>query len=277
MLLLGLYLGILFPFTAYMKNKPFAEKVGYVPKGEVLNYISADQKQFVASTLVMKVLFYFGSLTEKTDKKVDIPVDYQAMSRTIHAAVKVDPYNMDAYYFAQAILVWDVGQIQLANNLLEYGMKYRTWDFYLPFFAGFNYAYFLKDYEKAAKYYKIAGDLSGAELYTNLAGRYFFESGQSDLAIAYLSTMEKSARNDSIRRAFRTRLQAIRQGKLIEVARDRFLKENGHLPASVEELLRKGYLVQPPVDPYGGKFYLESDGKVRSTSKFAFGKDVGKR
>lgn len=259
-----------------MKNKPFAEKMGYVPKGEVLNYVSADQKQFVASTLVMKVLFYFGSLSEKNEKKVAIPVDYQAMSRTIHAAVKVDPYNMDAYYFAQAILVWDVGQIQLANDLLEYGMKYRNWDFYLPFFAGFNYAYFLKDYEKAAKYYRIAGDLSGAELYINLAGRYFFEAGQTDLAIAYLSTMEKSARNDSIRKAFRTRLQAIRQGKLIEVARDRFLRKNGHLPASVEELLRKGYLADPPVDPYGGEFYLEADGKVRSTSKFAFGADVDK-
>lgn len=266
-----LYLGILFPFTAYMRNKPVIEKMGYVPKGEILCYLSADQKQFVASTLVMKVLFYFGSLVDRTDKSFGIPVDYPAMSRALHAAVKVDPYNMDAYYFAQAVLVWDVGQVKLANGLLEYGMKYRTWDYYLPFFAGFNYSYFLKDYAKAAKYYKLAGDLSGTELYINLAGRYFYESGQTDLAIAYLSTMEKSARNDSIRKVFQTRLQAIREAKRIEVARDCFVKENGRLPVSVEELLRRKYLAKPPVDPYGGRFFLEPDGKVRSTSKFAFG------
>jgi hypothetical protein len=45
----------------------------------------------------------------------------------------------------------------------------------------------------------------------------------------------------------------------------------GRLPSSVAELIKKGYLADTPVDPYGGTFYLEPDGTVRSTSKFAFG------
>lgn len=271
LLLLALYLGIIFPFTSYMRNKPFVEKMGYVPKGEVLTYLSADHKELVAASLVMKVLFYFGSLSDRTFNKVNMPVDYPAMSRTIHAAVKLDPYNMDAYYFAQAILVWDVKQVELANELLEYGMKYRTWDFYLPFFAGFNYAYFLKEFDKAAVYYKKAGDLSGSELFVKLAGRYFYESGQSEMAIAYLATMEKGARNESIRKAFRTRLQALREVRRVEVARDSFLSQYKRLPSSIKNLVKDGYLKEMPIDPYGGTFYLEPDGKVRSTSRFAFG------
>jgi hypothetical protein len=270
-LLLLLYFSVLFPFSDYMKSKPYVEKLGYVPKGEVLEYLSADQKEFVAATLVMKVLFYYGGLSDKSFNKLDLPIDYPAMSRTIHAAVKLDPYNMDAYYFAQATLVWDARQIKLANDLLEYGMRYRTWDFYLPFFAGFNYAYFLKDYAKAARYYKMSGNLSGSELSINLAGRYLYESGQSDLAIAYLSAMEKGARNESIKKTFQVRLQALKEGRCIELARDRYVHDSGHLPGSVEELLRKGYLDGAPVDPYGGEFYFEPDGSVRSTSKFAFG------
>jgi len=254
-----------------MRNKPFVEKMGYVPKGEVLTYLSADHKELVAASLVMKVLFYFGSLSDRTFNKVNMPVDYPAMSRTIHAAVKLDPYNMDAYYFAQAILVWDVKQVELANELLEYGMKYRTWDFYLPFFAGFNYAYFLKEFDKAAVYYKKAGDLSGSELFVKLAGRYFYESGQSEMAIAYLATMEKGARNESIRKAFRTRLQALREVRRVEVARDSFLSQYKRLPSSIKNLVKDGYLKEMPIDPYGGTFYLEPDGKVRSTSRFAFG------
>jgi tetratricopeptide (TPR) repeat protein len=193
------------------------------------------------------------------------------MSRTLHASVKLDPYNMDSYYFAQAFLAWDVGRIDVANQLLEYGMKYRTWDFYLPFFAGFNYAYFLHDYAQAAKYYKRAGDLSGQELLVNLAGRYLYESGQTDLAIAYLSTMEKGARNWAVKKSFETRLAALKQVRRVEQAVAAYRRDRNALPKSVEELLSLGYLQSAPVDPYGGTFYLTPQGQVRTTSKFAFG------
>jgi len=270
-LLLVVYLSVLLLFTAYMKNRPYGEKLGTVPKGEVLKYISADQKEFIAATLVLKVLFYFGGVVDKSFNKLDLPVDYPAMSRSLHASVQLDPYNMDAYYFAQATLVWDAKQIKLANDLLEYGMRYRTWDFYLPFFVGFNNAYFLKDYAKAAEYYKRAGELSGSELFINLAGRYLYESGNSKMAIDYLTVMEKGASNPAIKRTFQIRLQAIKEGHRIELARDRYVQEMGRLPSTVDELIRKGYLADTPVDPYGGTFYLEPDGTVRSTSKFAFG------
>ena len=221
--------------------------------------------------MVIKVLFYFGSLVDKSFNKVDTPPDYPAISRSLHAAVKLDPYNMDAYYFAQATLVWEAKQVQLASDLMEYGMHYRTWDFYLPFFAGFNYAYFMKDYSKAAEFYKRAAELSGSELFINLAGRYLYESGKSKMAVDYLTVMEKGARNPVIKQMFQIRLQAIKEGRRIEVARDQYIHKTGHAPKSVEELLLKGYLSAAPVDPYGGTFYLEPDGSVRSTSKFAFG------
>lgn len=271
LLLLVLYISVVFPFSSYMTNKPYVEKLGYVPKGEVLEYLVADQKESVAALLVLKVLVYFGTLVDKSLNKLDLPPDYPAMSRVLHAAAKLDPYNMDAYYFAEATLVWDAGQIQLANNLLEHGMRYRNWDYYLPFFIGFNYAYFLKDYEKAAQFYKRAGELTGNELFINLAGRYLYESGRSEMAIAYLSTMEKSARNSAIRKTFQIRLQALKEARRIELARDRYVKETGHHPATVAELFEKGYLKKMPVDPYGGEYYLNSDGSVKSTSKFAFG------
>jgi hypothetical protein len=54
------------------------------------------------------------------------------------------------------------------------------------------------------------------------------------------------------------------------VARDRFRKSRGTMPASVEQLVGAGLLTPVPVDPYGGQFYLEADGKVASTSKYAF-------
>jgi hypothetical protein len=274
------YGAVLGPFTTYMQQKPIEEKLGYLPSTNVLRYASADHKELVGAALVMKVIMYFGGIAEKQQTKVIVqPPDYVRMSGILHGAVKLDPYNLDAYYFAQSFLTWDVKQYKIANALLDYGMKYRSWDWMLPFFAGFNSAYFIKDYKKAAEYYKRAGELSGSELHFSLAGRYMQESGQTELAIAYLSVMEKGERNLAVRKNYQTRLAAFREVRRIELARDRYLSSGGALPISVETLVRSGLLLPPPSDPYGGQFYLEESGKVATTSKFAFRttKKEGKR
>jgi tetratricopeptide (TPR) repeat protein len=259
------------PFCAYMLEKPIEEKLGFVPSIKLIRALSADHRETMAASLVLKAIIYFGGIVDKQQSNViTAPPDYQGMSRMLHGAVYLDPYNMDAYYFAQAFLTWDAKQTMVANRLLEHGMKYRTWDWYLPFFAGFNYAYFLKDYENAAKYYRRAAELTGNELYISLTSRYLQSSGKTGLAIAYLATMLKSARDETARKTFKIRLEAFREVFKIEQARDEFLRENGRLPHSIDELLRKEYLYDMPVDPYGGHFYLEPDGEVTTTSKFAF-------
>lgn len=267
--LLLCYAFVLIPLSNYLQARPFVEKLGYVPDADVLKLGSADQQQLVGASLVMKVLMYFGSLvTESAEQDVYLPPDYEGMKRLIRGAVTLDPYNMDAYYFAQAILVWDVGQIEEANALLEEGMRYRDWDFYLPLFAGFNYAYFLKDYEKAAKYYKLAGELSGAELFVKLAGRYFYEAGQTKLAIAFLSTMVKSAKNDTIKKTFELRLDVLKKIHHLENARNAFRNKFNRLPSAIAELIDQGFIDQVPIDPYGGRFFIDEQGAIRTTSKF---------
>jgi len=269
--LLFAYGTVIGPFTEYMKHKPVEEKLGYLPSINVLRYASADHKELMGASLVMKVIMYYGGVIEKQQNKVMVqPPDYQRMSGILHGAVKLDPCNMDAYYMAQSFLTWEVKQYKLANDLLDYGMKYRSWDWMLPFFAGFNSAYFMKDSKKASEYYKRAGELSGDPLYFSLAGRYMQEAGQTDLAIAYLVAIVKGERNQAVRKNYQTRLAAFKEVRRVELARDRFKAARGVLPATVEQLTQGGFLAPPPVDPYGGTFFLEPDGKVSTTSRFSF-------
>lgn len=264
-------------FADYMRNKPIEEKLGFVPSIKLIKPLSGDQRELAGASLIIKVVMYFGGVIGKVmeGKEIIESPDLQGMSRLLHGAVQLDPYNMDAYYFAQGFLTWEAGQYKVANDLLDYGMKYRTWDWYLPYFAGFNNAYFLKDYEKAAEYYKHAGDISGSSLYKNLAGRYMQESGQTELAISYLAKMEKRENNPAMKKVYQTRLKAFQEVRRIEVARDLFKLNNGVLPVSVTQLVQTGVLTPPPIDPYGGSYYLENDGKVASTSKFAFAGNKG--
>ena len=268
---IALYFALILPFTSYLRSKPIIEQIGYIPQGSVLTLLAADQKQSLAAFLIVKVLVYFGSLVEMHQQNINIPTDYPGMSRILHAAAKLDPYNMDCYYFAQAVLVWDVGQIKLANDLLEYGMLYRTWDWYLPFFAGFNYSYFLKDNEKAAFYYQKAAELSGQELHVGLAGRFLYETGRTINAIAFLTAMEKTARNESVKRNMKIRIEALRAIHAVETALETYHKTSSNNITSVEELVRLGHLRSIPVDPYGGKFFIDEGGRVRTTSNLAFG------
>lgn len=260
---------LLTPVTHQMQARPFVQKVGVVPEPAVMRAITADQKQFFGALNVLKVLIYYGTSVEKARAQRDISHDFGGMYPIILGATRLDPYNMDAYYFAQAILVWDMRRIDEANALLDYGMRYRTWDHYLPFFAGFNHAYFLKDYPQAARYYKRAGDLIGSDLFIRLASRYMYESDQTGMAIAYLKTMRAGERNETIRKSYDQRLEAFEMVQRIEKSRDAFRQKEGRLPDSVAELFSSGLLTAPIVDPYGGTFYLDPDGRVRTTSKFA--------
>ena len=266
-----LYGAVIIPFTSSLRDKPFIAKLGYVPSITALKTLSSGHKEFAAASLVLKTTMYFGGLySEKAlDEQIAVVPEYQAMSRMMHGAVQLDPYNMDAYYFAQAFLTWDVHQYKIANEILDYGMKYRDWDWTLPFYAGFNSAYFLKDYAAAARYYQRAGELSGANLSKLLAGRYMQESGRTDLAIAYLSAMLEGEKSASMKKVYVTRLRAFQEISRIELARDKYRESTGAAPLSVRQLYEKGYLVTMPVDPYGGEFYLEQDGRVATTSKFA--------
>lgn len=270
--LISSYLAIIFPFTNYLGNRPVVNKIGYIPEGEMMRFAVGDHRYLVSEWSVFKVMLYFGAMFDASAPKVKLPPEYGNMARVISSAVFLDPYNMDAYYLAQASFVWDVkdsaGDI---NKLLAYGMRYRTWDYYLPFFAGFNAAYFLHDYRAAADYMKRAAELSGDPLFANLSARYFHQAGRTELGILFIDSMAKSAKDEKIKKSFTLRKEALQAAKEISDAAQLFRDRFNHFPISVEDLVSLGFLKKVPKDPYGGRFYITEKGKVESTSKFAFG------
>ena len=84
-ILLLSYLAAIFPFTAYMKNKPFVEKMGYVPSPEFMRLVSADQKQALAAALMMKTMIYYGGLVERAKNRIAVSVDYPGMFQAFSA------------------------------------------------------------------------------------------------------------------------------------------------------------------------------------------------
>lgn len=257
------------PFFGSLQGRPSAVKLGPPPNAKILRAASGEFAPLYAECQIVKVLFYFGTLIEELKENVIIQPEFFNMFKTMESSVILDPYNMDAYYFSQAAFTWELGRAADVNSLLDYGMKYRNWDYWLPFYAGFNSAYFLKDYQSAADYMKRAAEISGDPLFTKLAARYFYEAGRADLGMVFLDTMISGAKDDAVKISYQMRKEALSAVKVIEAALKRYQGDFAGSTVSLKTLVLEGYLSRIPDDPYGGNFYIDSAGRVRSTSKFS--------
>lgn len=266
---LSAYFFVSGPVKEHLDSRPLVIKLGFMPRAEVVKTLSGDQAHLMSEWYVLKVLFYFGSLVEQWKNQILLPPEYFNMFKTIETAVKLDPYNSDAYYFAQAAFTWEVGRAADVNRLLEYGMLYRDWDPNLFFYAGFNAGFFLEDYEKAATYMQRAGELSGMAFYSNLASRYFYEAGRNELGVAFLKTMSEHSNDPMEKRIYGLRIGALQATAILEDALASYVKRIGKSPDTLIDLVKTGDLEILPEDPYGGEFYLDPAGRVRTTSNFA--------
>jgi len=253
-----------------MTSRPFLVKLGSVPNAQVVGTVAGRYRCQFSSWWVMKVLFYFGSFVGAEDRSVANSPEYLEMYRILKAAVKLDPYNMDAYYFAQASFTWELGRIKAVNSLLKYGMKYRNWDYQLPFYAGFNAAFFLRDYAEGARLMKIAAERSGSPLFTKLAARYFYQARETELGIVFIKAVLRQTKDENLRKTYSIRLEALQAVHEIESAIVAYRKKYGHSPESLNDLVQSGTLSKIPDDPYGGHFHIVDGNSVVSTSNFAF-------
>ncbi|MCX8084474.1 MAG: hypothetical protein N3C60_06080 [Calditerrivibrio sp.] len=252
-----------------MKQKSTIQKLGYTPSGRLYKALVGEYRWFLGDYLSFKSIVYYGGKVEFLIRGRFDEVEYYNLYRTVETSVLLNPYNEDIYYFAQATFTWDIGRVREVNRILEYVFKYRSWDFKIPFYLGFNNAYFLKDYKTASVYYQKASELSGSPLFANLAARYLYEGGETALGISYLKTMIKMTRKEEIKKQYETRLKALEAIYEIEIALKKYQENHKDIP-TLERLVELKYLTAIPVDPYGGKFYIDDNGKVRTTSKMAF-------
>jgi hypothetical protein len=259
--------------TSKMQNRPVAVQLGFTPPASVLKAVSGEHRQTVAGFVTLKVLMYFGYLVEEWKSKVVLLPEYFNMYQTLDIALCLDPYNADVYYFTQAVFTWDAGRVREANRFLEHGMKYRTWDPMLPFFAGFNTAYFLQNYDKAAHYMEKAAKIANNPAMVRLASRYYYETGRTDLAVGFLEEMIRSAPSRQEMELYQLRHNALITVKQLQNAADVYYDRFEVYPRDLHELIAVGLLENLPTDPYGGVFFIDKMGRVRSTSKLTLKSD----
>ena len=268
LLLFPVHVSIISKVTEAKKLLPKGEDTAYVLPSPILKIMALEFDGLASDYTFLKALVFFGSTFERKERPRLKEWEWRWMYNILNASTDLDPYFLDPYYVAQAQLTWEGNMVRETNTLLEKGSRYRDWDWMLPFYLGFNSFYFLHEDAKASEYLMEASKRPGASpMLASLAGRLAYKGKKTENAIIFLQEMIKRTEDESIRKQYETRLNALKVILFLEravaVYQDRFKKQ----PERLDELIAKGVITAIPKDPYGGKFYIDKDGSIKTTSE----------
>lgn len=216
----------------------------------------------------LKALVFFGSTSERKERPRVKEWEWRWMSNILNASTDLDPYFLDPYYVAQAHLTWEGNMVRETNTLLDKGSRYRDWDWNIPFYIGFNHFYFLQNNEEGAVYLMEASKRPGApSLLPQLAARLMYKANRTENAIIFLQEMIKRTDDEAIKKAYEKRLNALKGILFLERATAVYQDRFGRRPERLDDMITKNVIREIPEDPYGGKFYIDKDSTIKTTSE----------
>lgn len=223
-------------------------------------------KGLVANYLFLKVITNTGDELSRKKRITKETVDYVVES--VETITDLDSRFWDPYLFASLMLAWNFNAPEKANAILTKAEKNLPNDYRPSYFKGFNFYYFLKNNEKAAKYMIKASELPGSPSYLPyLATRLSVYSAEHKAAAAFLEQMIKITRNEAIVRQLKMRLKTVNHLILLEKYVIEYKKKFGRFPKHLEDLVSAGFLKEIPKDPHGGKYLIMGNNRVYTTSR----------
>ncbi|MEZ0310652.1 MAG: tetratricopeptide repeat protein [Myxococcota bacterium] len=240
------------------------ELVETLPTVGSLQLISLGYDQVVADYYWMRALEHFGTPAYNA-------VAYPLLEPLLRRVLTLDPYFKTAYTFAGTALTVQRMDPAKANALLEQGLTYRPDVWQIPYFLGFNRYYFQQDYVGAAEALSIASKYPDAPpLTAQLATRIAAHAGRPDVGIQLIDEILERTKDEQLRASYIERRKALQLdlelGYLNRLV-PRYLSEHGKAPTAIGDFVKAGYLREPPRDPYGKEYRLDSDGFIHTESE----------
>ncbi len=219
---------------------------------EALEIVSGEFRQVLADYLLLKACTFLGGRNKAKGS------DMKVVATLFEQSLYLDPYFFQTCYYVQAFLTWRGAMVEEAIDLLKISKKHRYWDWQPGYYIGFDYFYFLKDNNKAAKQLMETAEIPGApRIISSLAARMAHKSGQTELAIALLQTMYDKAKDENTRTFLQDRIKAHTGILVLEKAVRLFWQKYGYIPGSLEDLVLKGIISELPENPYGDRYIYE--------------------
>ncbi len=241
------------------------EGIGLVMPSAVARVAALEFRGIFADMIFSRAMTYYGGKLIRKEEMTGEEWDW--IYKNMDLATDLDNYFLDPYYFGAMNLLWGANKVKEANALLEKAFKYRDWDWTIPFHLGFNHFYFLQDNKKAVSYLIEASKRPGSgNLIPTLAARLAYEGNRTENAIIFLEESLKTTEDKTIRYIYEERLKALKRILFLERAVTVYQNRFNKRPEKLEDLITRGIIREIPGDPYGGQFYIDEDGSIKTTS-----------
>jgi hypothetical protein len=240
----------------------------WLQSGAVADKVFLGYKNLVADVYWMRAVVYYGGRrrhsTAQQESGAAPTANFPQLYSLLDLVTSLDPHFKVAYRFG-AIFLADTyptgpGRPDLAVALLQRGVDRDSarWEYMHD--IGFIYYWWIKDFDKAAEWFKRGGEQPGAPSWLAPLAATTLAEGGNRTGSRLLWTQLLNSDIDWLRRDAVLRLQQLDAmdtiAQLTPVFK-RFVEREGRNPKSWEELAQAERLPRVPTDPTGMRFYFD--------------------
>jgi tetratricopeptide (TPR) repeat protein len=250
--------------------------VAIIPTAPVLRWASLGHPTLAANIQWLRAVQYIGE--PKANER-----GWERLYPLLELVTELDPGHGYAYQVGGVILS-SVGRIAESNALLEKGIENVPDRYILPFLRAFNAFYYDDDFAAAGHFVELAAKAPNAPAHLrNNVLAYYVKGRRADAAIQFLEQSRAESQDADTAKAIDEQLKQAyleRDAAELEQAAKEYNALFGRPPLLLEQLVSAQLIARIPPDPFGGVYFLGSDGRVRSSvHDFRFKRpgELGKR
>ncbi len=240
------------PFVVFSKQY---KDVKILPPVTLLKTISGE-----FDSILSAVFYAYGSILIGSFNQSSTIEDWEYLYNTLKLSRDLDPYFKDPYTVTQGVIPWTskIPDKTKTISFLKKGLTFRTWDSKIPFYIGFDYYFFLDNYQESSKYLFTSAKLSKNPFIASLASKIASKEGDVETGIEFLSNMNTDSMTDSVKKTIEIRLEALKGVQFLQNAMRKYEKIYGEKPLNLKVLITKGIIQKMPNNPYKTTYKLEN-------------------
>ena len=228
----------------------------YIPSSQFLRPAVLGYDAMVADLYWLKSVQYIGD-------RYWFKKRYPQIYPLLDLVTDMDPKFEYAYEVGGIILSVYGRRIDESIALLKKGYKNDLGYWEIPFYIGFNYFYYLGDYETAADYLEKAVAMPRSPAYLpKLVARLRAQAGKPSTALEFLKRVYNSTDDENVRKELEKRMKEVmveRDIQFLEGAIKVFKERFGRAPDDIALLVSKGIINRIPEEPFGGYYYIDPE------------------
>src|ERR1700690_2862063 len=247
-----------------MKVTQPSQQALYIRSPKTLRRLSLGYTGLLADIYWTRAVQYFGEQHHKGSG------DFRLLAPLLQVTVELDPHMLPPYQFGANFLgpapPNGAGLPGDAMNLLQFGIEHNPDQWRLYYNLGFLYFTEFKDYARAADAFERGSKLPITNKFMPiLAAKMAQHAGEFDTArmlwyTTYQSTHEAAIKQNAVDHL--RALQVDEEVTQLEGVVEKYRLQAGHLPSSMGDLERAGFIRGTPEDPNGHHYKLMPDGRI---------------